>query len=85
MKEKRIFGNGRNEIKVDLQTIYGTDCCVLTAPIILKINGCHCDATILISRALMEFELNHPDLFKEITEKKYTDDLSKGFWDFDNE
>lgn len=85
MKEKRVFGNGRNEIKVDPQTTYGTDCCVWTTPITLKINGCHCDAIKLISRALMEFELNHPDLFKEITEKDYNDFLSKGFWDFGDE
>lgn len=85
MKEKRIFGNGINEVKVDPQTVRGIDCCVWNAPIILKINGCCCDAITLISRALMEFELNNPDLFKEMTEKKYPDDLIKGFWDFNNE
>lgn len=80
MERKRTFGNGRNEFRVEVNCRNGSDCLALTKSITLMMNGCHCDATELIERALIEFEANHKDLFDEAINKYSSDSFSDKFW-----
>lgn len=77
---KRKFGDGCNEFIVEAKRKNGSDCCVYSAPITIMTNGCHCDVLNLLSRSLQEFEMNHPELFSEATNKNYLDGLSEKFW-----
>lgn len=85
MTQKREFGSGKNEFRVEVNCNNGTDCLAGTKQITLRMNGCHCDATTLLARALEEFEIKHKELFEEAVNKPYGKNFSKEFWEDLNE